>query len=268
MRWVLMGAQKCWPSWAGPWNKGVCRPGGGRLGTRGQREWGHGGRGGRPRPERRVPRKGTRQPPQPRLRPPGGPSARHSWPLCHNPQPLCPLTAPKTGAAQKYGCRGEKQTQRPSVPSWRCLPPARSRGHAFGPGVTAAASPLPSPKQARPLRAYHPSPHPRARTGNGGLETRDFPTAQPGLGVLPHGLCTQADRRDPGQETPDTLCLLAGSQGCHHGPGTGRPVQLLPGSTGLTEGLPNGCVRLSAPQTHQGPHPEGQGLGSSTCSPL
>lgn len=45
------------------------------------------------------------------------------------------------------------------------------------------------------------------------------------------------------------------------GPGMGRPVQLLPGSTGLAEGLLNSCVRLG-PSNTPSPHPKGQGLGA------
>lgn len=136
------------------------------------------------------------------------PPARHSWPLCHNPQPLCPLTAPKTGAAQKYGCRGEKQTQRPSVPSWHCLPPAPSRGRAFGPGVTAAASPLPSPKQAHPLGAHHP-PTP---TPGPGQETETwrrvtFPQHSLGWGSCPAGSAPRLTAETP-HKRPQTLCAF------------------------------------------------------------
>ena len=85
---------------------------------------------------------------------------------------------------------------------------------------------------------------------------RDFPTAQPALGALPHGLCTQADRRDPGQETQDALLAQDGAP-CPapsrlHRAGQGTPEQL--------------CK--TQPLKHTKAHPEEQGLGSSTRSPL
>lgn len=133
-------------------------------------------------------------------------------------------------------------------------PLAPSPGRAFGPRVTVVARPLPGPKQVHPLGAHHHRP-PWGRE-NRGLEMCDFPTAQPGLGALPHGLCTQADHRDPGQETPDALWARDGAP-CPapswlHRAGRGTPEQL--------------CK--TRPLKHTKPPPQRAGAGSSTHSPL
>ena len=230
----------------GPWNKGVCRPRGRRLGTRGQRGWGHRGTGC---PERRVPREGTSSPPAQAARPPGALSPAQLASPPQSPHTLLSRCPQNRRCMEIRLPRGEADTT-PTRPIPVLPPPAPSPGRAFGPRMTAVASPLPGPKQVRPLGAHHPlTPGPGWETEAWRCVT--FPRHSLGWGPCPTGSAPRLTA-----ETPDKRPKMLS------GPGTGRPVQLLPGSTGLAKGLLlNSCVRLSPSNTPR-PTLKGRGWGA------
>lgn len=189
-------------------------------------------------------------------RPPRAPCAtgRHKTapsPGCVSPGALSPAqlaTPPQsphtllTGCPQNRRCmeirlpRGEADTT-PTCPVPALPPPAPSPGRAFSPRMTAVASPLPGPKQVRPLGAHHPlTPGPGWETEAWRCVT--FPRHSLRWGPYPTGSAPRLTAETP-DKRPKMLCW----------PRTGRPVQLLPGSTGLAKGLLNSCVRLSPSNT-------------------
>ena len=200
-------------------------------------------------------------------------TGRHKQP----PSPGCASPrGPQPGTAGQSATIPTQSAQSlPPKPALHGNPAAEGRSrHDAHPSHPSAASPGPQPRprirpkndrccqppawsQAGASPRGTPPPHPGAGLGNRGLEMRDFPTAQPGLGALPHGLCTQADRRDPGQETQDALWAQDGAP-C---PAPSRLHR-------AGQGTPSEQLCKTQPLKHTKAHPEGQGLGSSTCSPL
>lgn len=211
----------------------------------GQQGWGHRGTG---HPQAPCTMGRHKTAPKPVCVSPGALSPAQ---LATPPQspPTLLTRCPKTSAAQKHGCRREKQARCPPVLSQCRLPGPQPRPR-IRPRVTVVASPA-----GQAGTSPWGTPPPTAQAGpSGGLEMCDFPTAQPGLGPTATG-SAQADRRDPGQETPDALWAQdrppCPAPSWLHRAGRGTPSEQL--------------CRDSAPQTHQAPTLKGR-AGSSTRS--
>lgn len=247
---VSTAAQECWrPSTPGRPLEQRCLPA--RWQEAGhERSAGVGAQGDRPPPEHRAPWEGTRQPPSPVCVSPGGPqpgTASHSATIpTHSAHSLPPKPALHRNTAAEGRSRHDAHLSCPSAASPGPQPRPRIR-----PESDCGCQP-PAWSQA----GTSPWGTPPPPTAGPGRETEawrcvTFPQHSLGWGPCPTGSARRLTAEIP-DKRPQMLC----------GPRMGRPVQLLPGSTGLAEGLLlNSCVRLG-PSNTPSPHPEGQGLGA------